>query len=314
MNLNIIGTGSYLPETIYDNEYFTTIVETSEEWITTRTGIQQRHIAKEETSISMATKAARAALKDAGILPGQLKGIICATMISDNLTPNMASEVLTNLGACCQAFDLNAACSGFLYSLKVAEAFVEEGPVLIVACDKLSRIIDYTDRSTCVLFGDSAGAVVVSSGDSVKYIELNAYGDEKKVLYIPGINNNMLSKIEPSFLMMEGSEVFKFATMEIAEIAQRAIDRTGIDKDRIKWVVPHQANSRIIDSAAKRLKMDRGKFYTNLERVGNTSAGSIPVALDELAKMPGLEKGDLVMLVGFGGGLSSGVVILEWKK
>ena len=314
MNLNIIGTGSYLPETIYDNEYFTTIVDTSDEWITTRTGIQQRHIAKDETSVSMATKAAKAALKDAGVLPEQLKAIICATLISDNLTPNMASELLINLGACCQAFDLNAACSGFLYSLKVAEAFVEEGPVLIVACDKLSRIIDYTDRKTCVLFGDSAGAAVVAGGDSIKYIELNAYGDKKRVLNIPGINNNMVGKIEPSFLLMEGTEVFKFATVEIAEIARRAFKRTGIDRNKIKWVVPHQANSRIIDSAAKRLNMDRDKFYTNLERVGNTSAGSIPVALDELVKKSEVQKDDLIMLVGFGGGLSSGVVILEWKK
>lgn len=295
MSFSIIGTGSYLPKTVYDNEYFTKIVDTSEEWIVSRTGIETRHIAKGETNLEMAYEAAKAALIDAGVEAKDLGAVICATIASDHVTPCLACELIYQLGVECPAFDINAACSGFLYALKTAQAFLEEKPILIVACDKLSRIVDYTDRASCILFGDSAAAAVIRPGNGLKYLEVRAYGDPEKVLHIPGVNHDLddgpeHQPVPPSLLTMNGQAVFKFATREIPSVLNSALEKSGISREQLKWIIPHQANTRIIDAAARRLKIPSEKFYVNIQRVGNSSSGSIPLALDELHRAGELKK------------------------
>ena len=310
--MRLLGTGSYLPEKIYDNNYMESIVETSDEWIVTRTGIKQRHI-EEGRSADMALKAAKAALDDAGVKAEELGAVICATITPDNSVPCTACEMILELGIQCPAFDVSAACTGFLYAMKTAEAFVADGrPVLVVGMDALSKITDYTDRSTCVLFGDAAGAAVFGEGEGVRYIGLHAYGDPKNALLVPAYDNTHPDK--KRFIYMDGPEVFKFATKEMGRAAREAMEALQITADDIDFVIPHQANLRIIDAAARRLKMPMEKFFVNVDSVGNTSAASIPVAMDQASRSGKIKEGDTVMIVGFGGGLSSGAAVIQWHK
>lgn len=310
--MNILGTGSYLPTKIYDNRYMETIVDTSDEWIVTRTGIKERHI-EEGSSVHMAIEAGSRALEDAGVSPKDLGAVICATITPDNSVPCTACQVIYELGIACPAFDVSAACTGFLYAMKTAEAFVSENrPVLVIGMDALSKITDYTDRSTCILFGDAAGAAVFGVGDSIEYIGLHAYGDPKGALLVPAYDN--VHPDRERYIYMDGPEVFKFATKELSRAAKEAMDVLGLTADDIDFVIPHQANLRIIDAAARRLKMPMEKFFVNVDRVGNTSAASIPVAMDQAVRQGKVKKGDRVMLAGFGGGLSSGVAVIQWNK
>lgn len=308
--MKILGTGSYLPEKVYDNSYMESIVDTSDEWIVTRTGIRQRHI-EEQSSVHMALEAARRALEDAQVAPETLGAVICATITPDNAVPCTACQVIYELGITCPAFDLSAACTGFLYAMKTAEAFVKEGrPVLVIGMDRLSKIVDYTDRSTCVLFGDGAGAAVLGVGEEIRYIGLHAYGDPKESLLVPAEDGPERKHC----IYMDGQAVFKFATKELSRAAKEAMEALGLTAEDIDFVIPHQANLRIIDAAARRLKMPMEKFFVNVDTVGNTSAASIPVALDQASRAGRMKQGDTVLIVGFGGGLTSGAAIVTWSK
>lgn len=308
--MKILGTGSYLPETVYDNAYMESIVDTSDQWIVERTGIRERHILKNERSSHMAAEAAMRAMKAAGIRSGDVGAVICATFTPDELVPSMACCVVEELGIVCPAFDVNAACTGFIYALKAASAFLGGGKcVLVIGAETLSKVVNYADRSTCVLFGDGAGAVVLGEGDGVEYIDVNAYGDPERVLKVGNIDYTD-PKAE-RYVRMSGQEVFKFATREFGKLAKRALEATGLSTGDIDVVVPHQANLRIIEYAEKKLKMPREKFFVNIEKTGNTSAASIAIAFDEAVRSGRLEKGRRAMLLGFGGGLTSGVALIR---
>lgn len=310
--MKVLGTGSFLPKTVYDNEYMESIVETSDEWIRTRTGIEERHILQQGRSTDMAISAGKAALESAGLAAKDLGAIICATITPDNYVPSMACEVLTGLGAACPALDVNAACTGFLYGMKIATAFGESGkPVLVIGAETLSKITDYTDRSTCILFGDAAGAAVLGPGEGISYIEVNALGDPEGLLVVPGIDKSV--GVRSHYISMQGQEVFKFATRQFATLTRRALEATGLEKEDLALVIPHQANIRIIEYAMKKLGLPREKFMINIEGVGNTSSASIPVALDQANRMGRIKQGDKVLLLGFGGGLTSGVAVVEWQ-
>lgn len=311
--MRILSTGSYLPETIFTNEYMEKLVDTSDEWIVSHSGIRERRILKDGRSVEMAEAAARNALKMAGISAKDLGAVICATVTPDNIVPSMACELISRLGIVCPAFDINAACTGFLYALKVAEVFVsEEKPVLVLGVETLSKVTDYKDRSTCILFGDGAGAAIVGAGEGIMHMELNAYGDPDECLTIAGVGKENISRTH--YIRMRGQEVFKFATREISKLAERSLDATGLLASDIDWIIPHQANIRIIDSAIRRMKISKERFIINIEGVGNTSAASIPLALDQANREGKFKDGDIILILGFGGGLTSGVAMIKWKE
>lgn len=319
MGIRVLGTGGYIPPRILDNEFFTTIVDTSCEWIEKRTGILQRHVMPDDmNSLDMAKMAAERALENAGVDAKDLKAVICATLTQDELTPSLSCSLLTEIGAQCMAFDVNAACSGFLYLLKIADALCEkeEGPMLLLGVEALSKIINYEDRATCVLFGDAAGGMVVQRGNELQHIEVHAYGDPDRVLRVGGINQGkrITGTAQPSLTTMKGQEVFKFATREMEKVMTSALESTGLSSEDISLVIPHQANLRIIKYAAQRMKIPYEKFYVNIQHTGNTSAASIPYALYEADQKGLIHRGDHVMLVGFGGGLTSGCAVFTWQK
>ncbi len=323
--IGIIGTGSFLPEKILTNCDLEKIVETSDEWITTRTGIKERRIiADDMVSSDMAIEASKKALEDAGLDPLDVDLIILATMTSDMITPSTACVVQDKLG--CKnaaAFDISAACSGFIYGLSVAYGLIKSGVyknVLLVATEAMSRILDWEDRGTCILFGDGAGAAVISEvpkGRGILAMELGSDGSGRDSLLIPSggtaspMTHEKLDNKE-QYLKMEGSEVFKFAVRKIDETCKNLLEKCEFSSDDIDLFIPHQANTRIIDSAVKKLKIPREKTFVNLNKYGNMSAASIPVALDEALKEGKIKDGDNILLVGFGGGLTWGSSILKW--
>ncbi len=323
----IVGTGSFLPDKVYDNKYFEKIIDTNDEWIVSRTGIKERRVADNGIATSdLATKAALSALKDAGKTPEEIDMIIVATITPDSAFPSTACIVQKNIGAfnAC-AFDLEAACTGFMYALTIAEQFIKTGfhkNILVIGAETLSTILDYTDRNTCVLFGDGAGAVVVSrvkEGNGIISSYLGADGRGGDLLMVPGGGSRMPATAQTfndkmHFIKMDGREVFKFAIKIMGEAAEKALEVAGLAKEDIDFLIPHQANSRIIDAAARRLKISSDKVFINVEKYGNISAASIPVALDEANKMNLLREGNVVVLVGFGGGLTWGSCVLKWVK
>jgi 3-oxoacyl-[acyl-carrier-protein] synthase-3 len=322
--VKILGTGHYAPNNIVTNHDLAKIVDTSDEWIVSRTGIKERRISTGEDSSELATKAALEALENSNVSAEDLDLIIVTTITPDNFTPSTACMVQGNIGAVkAAAFDLNAACTGFVYGMSVGSQFIKSGAykkVLIIGVEVLSKIVNWEDRNTCVLFGDGAGAVVLGESDKsgVLNFHLASEGKKGKVLSCPSVklNNPYLTDevIETkSYLYMEGREVFKFATTVIGDSIDTLLKEAGIAKEDIKYIVPHQANLRIIDYAAKRLGMDKEKFYTNLDRYGNTSGASIPIALDEMNKKGLLKPSDKIVLVGFGGGLTYGSVLIQWQ-
>lgn len=322
----ISGTGKYLPENIVTNDDLAKIVDTSDEWITTRTGIKERRISSGEDTSLMATYAAKLALENAGISAEELDFIIVATTTPDNFTPSAACLVQSNLGAAkAAAFDINAACTGFIYALNVATHLLKSGPykhILVIGAETLSKIVNWKDRNTCVLFGDGAGAIVLSASmkKGVGTIILGSDGQKGEVLQshaLPVINpfiktNDLQDKNH--YVAMDGREVFKFATGVMVDSIEKLLQREEINLSEVKYIVPHQANFRIIDYAAKKLDVDINKFYVNLDKYGNTSSASIPIALDELNKKGLLNKNDNVIMVGFGGGLTFGAALVKWQK
>ncbi len=317
MNFKITGTGSYLPKQVVTNDDLSKIVETSDEWIRQRVGIHERRIATAETCVDMAVGAANAALESAGVKPEELDLILASTVSGDNVSPSVACMVQNRIGATCMAYDINAACSAFIFLLETAAGYFARGKVkkaLVIGAEKLSRIVDWTDRSTCVIFGDGAGAAVLELGEGYTDSTFDVRGgdDVLKIPHYHGASPFDKTEAEPPFIHMAGQETFKFAVSSITRDVDMLLERNGLTADDIKYIVPHQANSRIIDTAARRLKIPQEKFYMNIDRLGNTSSASIPIALDELARSGKLVKGDKIILCAFGGGLASAAALMEW--
>ncbi len=320
MTVRIMGTGSALPQATVTNDDLSKIMDTSDEWIRTRTGIETRHLAQEETTVSLSVEAARRALCDSGIGAEELDFIIVGTVTGDNVTPSCACSVQAALGARrAAAFDINAACSGFLFALNTAYAYVNAGIYrtgLIIGAEVLSRIMDWTDRSTCVLFGDGAGAAVVQAADrGLIRFEQGSDGERGAVLACPGRPNNNPLVSNPAdlkYVHMDGQEVYRFAVTTVPASIQRVLSESGVGTEEVRWFILHQANVRIIQSVEKRLKAGDEKFPVNLNHCANTSAASVPILLDEMNRKGMLNRGDKIVLSGFGAGLTWGTALLEW--
>lgn len=319
--IKVIGTGMYVPSFKVSNQKLESIVETTDEWITNRTGIHNRYIVTTENTVDLAYEAANRAIKQSHIDSSDIGLIIVATFTPERLTPSTACLVQARLGLNDQqiiAFDLNAACCGFVYALSVAEQFLKTKTVkkaLIIGAEVLSKIMDWNDRGTCVLFGDGSGAVVVEYEQNLENsFYLNSAGDEQDSLITTQIPLNhpfIPSKVHPIYLQMNGQQVFKFAITAIKETITKLLEQTNLSLDDISLIIPHQANKRIIDKVVKDLKVSSEKFFLNVSEYGNTSAASIPIALHDAIKKQRLKNGDKVMLIGFGGGLTWGGCIIS---
>lgn len=321
----ISGVGMYIPEKVYDNAYMESIVDTNDEWITRRTGIKERHVsAPDEYTSDMATIAAKRAIEDAGLTPEDIDLIMLASVTPDYFTPSCACVVQGNIGAVnAAAFDYNAACSSFITGIVTANQFIENGAykhILVICADTLTKATDYADRATCILFGDAAGAAVLSAADDCEGIisyELGADGTGSKAITSLAIRDDA-EELEKRVsgrketIWMAGQAVMKFAVKAMADSSNRVLEKAGLTYDDVKLVIPHQANYRIVDSAIKRMGVDREKVFLHLEKFGNTSASCIPVALCEAAQQGLIQHGDKVILVGFGGGLTWGAALLEY--
>ncbi len=322
--VGILGTGSYLPSRVLSNFDLEKMVETSDEWIRTRTGIRERRLAAGgEFTSDMAVAAARRALEASGTRPEDLDMIVNATITPDMPWPSTACLIQEKLGAAkAFAFDVSAACSGFLYGLTTAHNFILSGTAsraLVLGAEKLSSIIDWKDRNTCVLFGDGAGAAVLGPSERrrVLSVHLGSDGGAAELLCMPGGGSRRPTSPETlagglHFLKMEGKEVFKFAVKAMAAAAEEAIAKAGLKPSDIRLLIPHQANIRIVEATAKRLELPMEKVFVNLDKYGNTSAASVGIALDEVEAQGLLKPGDKVALVAFGAGLTWASVILEW--
>lgn len=326
-SVGIIGLGYYVPEKVLTNFDLEKMVETSNEWIVDRTGIKQRHIADAGTATSdLAIKAAECALKDAGISADELDLIIVATATPDMYFPSVACILQDKLKATkAAAFDLSAGCSGFVYGLVTGSQFISAGlyrKVLVVGAETISKILDWNDRNTCVLFGDGAGAAVlgtVNEGYGILGIELGAEGSGGQYLKLPAGGSRMpASELTVSdklhYVHMNGNEVFKFAIKVMGEASVKALENAGLTAKDVDFFIPHQANIRIIQSAAKRLKLPMEKVMVNVDKYGNTSAASIPIALKEAVMSGKVKKDDTVVLVGFGAGLTWASCVIKWSK
>ncbi len=327
LKARIIGTGSYLPAKILSNQDLEKLVETSDEWIMTRTGMKERRIASELESTSfMGTEAAKKAMEAAGVTSAEIDLILVATITPDYPFPNTASLIQANLEAPrAAAVDIQAACSGYIYGLSMAKAYVESGMyrhVLLVASEKLSSVTDYQDRSTCVLFGDGASACIVSDkgvGFSVDGVVLGADGTQKDILYMPGGGSSLPASIETvqerkHFIKMEGKETYKHAVRRMESAATQCLEKIGCTEENLSYLVPHQANMRIIEALAKRFQMPMDKVFLTIHKYGNTSASSCGIAFDELISERDLQEGEKVLLVAFGAGLTWGAAIVTKHK
>ncbi len=320
MRAQIIGTGSCLPEKTVTNEFLSTIVDTSDEWITSRTGIRERHIAVEETTASLSAEAARRAMAMAGVTAEEIELILVATCTADTLVPSTACLVQDEIGAVnAVAFDVNAACSGFVFGLNLADLYMQAGvyrTALVVGAETLSRIVSWEDRNTCVIFADGAGAAVVRAAAAGAIAStLGSDGSRGGTIYVKSRENfnPFVPEQKPTdWLFMDGGEVFKFAVRKVPEAILEALDAADLTVDDIDWFLLHQANTRINEAIAKRLKIPMEKVPSNLEHVGNTSGGSVPILLDEVNRQGLLKPGDKIVFAGFGAGLTWGVMIMEW--
>lgn len=315
---SIIGTGSYLPAKVLTNRDLEQKVETSDEWIYSRTGIRQRHVAADDECTSdLALNASRRAIEAAGITPKDIGLIVLATTTPDMVFPSTACILQAKLGiAGCPAFDVQAVCSGFVYALATADQFMRSGQyehILVVGTEIYSRILDWNDRATCVLFGDGAGAVVLKRSDKPGILSshLHADGSHASILSVPGTVKGGQVSGRP-LLQMEGNAVFKFAVKALGDVAEEALAANGLTKADIDWLIPHQANIRIIQATAKRLGVSMEKVITTVERHANTSAASVPLALDEAVRDGRIRSGQRVLLEGVGGGFTWGAVLVRW--
>lgn len=322
--VGIIGLGAYLPEKVLTNKDLEKMVDTTDEWITSRSGIKERRIARaDEATSDMAAEAARRALKDANLKPEEIDLIIVATITPDMFFPATACLVQEKIGAkTCPAFDVSVACSGFIYGIAIAEQFIRSGTykhALVIAAEKLSAITDWSDRSTCVLFGDGAGAAVLGPVEKggILSVYLGANGKQGDLIKLPAGGSRIPAtkkSIEDKlhFIKMNGAELFKHAVKVMADAALQATAPLGLKAEDISLVIPHQANIRILNAVAKRMGLSEDKIYLNIERYGNMSAASSAVALVEAVKEGRIKKGDKILLDAFGGGLSWGGIVIEW--
>jgi len=321
----ITSTGVFLPDNRITNQYLEQKVDTSDEWIVTRTGIKERRVLQEDwASSDMAIESAREALEKAELAPEDLDLIILATATPDHLVPSTACIVQSRLGATnAAAFDINAGCSGFVYGLVVGEQFLENGiytNILVIGVDALSRITDWEDRSTCVLFGDGAGSVILQPHENSKgfmAVNLLSNGDGAEHLMVPAGGSRMPAndntvKNKKHFVHMNGNEVFKFAVNVVEEVTFSLLNQAGLKAEDLTYLFLHQANLRIIEAARKKLGVEKERLPVNIERFGNMSAASIPVSLHEVVNSGNLNRGDLIAMVAFGAGLTCGGVLLEW--
>ena len=317
----IAGTGRYLPEKILTNFDLEKIVETSDEWIRTRTGVERRHVVREdETTSDMCVAAAKIAIEDAGIEVTDIDMVLVGTTSPDLIFPNCATLVQHRLGIpACPAIGMEAACTSFIYALTTADKFIKAGEAkcaLVVGAECISKLVDWTDRNTCVLFGDGAGAVVVKASDEPGIIatHLGADGQYKELLYYPVGASKDLHKAgtDDVGITMRGNEVFKVAVRTLGNVATAVLEKAGVDKDELDWLVPHQANIRIIQATAKRLGLPMEKVIVTVQDHGNTSAASVPMALDVAVRDGRVQPGHLVLMEAFGGGFTWGSVLMRF--
>jgi len=318
----IAGTGSALPEKILTNQDLEKLVETSDEWIASRTGIRQRHVVSEgETTADLAERAARAAMEAAGVQASELDLIVLGTTTPNLIFPSTACLVQHRLGANgCAAFDVNAACSGFLYALSIADQFIRAGTaktVLVIGAETLTRMLDWSDRNTCVLFGDGAGAVVLKADAEAGILSthMHADGGKKELLYNPvGVSEGFKPEEHNAGVrvLMTGNEVFKHAVKALDSVVDETLSANGLDKSDLDWLIPHQANLRIIEATAKRLEMPMERVIVTVHKHGNTSAGSVPLALDEAVRSGKVQRGQLLLLEAFGGGFTWGSALIRY--
>ena len=308
----IIGTGSYLPSKVITNVDLEKTLDTSDEWITARTGIKERRIVTNESTCDLALEASKKALEMSEISPSEIDLIILATTTPDKIFPATATMLQDRLGATCPAFDLQAVCAGFVFALTTAQQYIENGTaknILVVGSEIMSKIVDWNDRSTAIIFGDGAGAVVVSSDNStgIKHSKLYSDGSYMSSLHVNNDRINELGTIE-----MAGNEVYKIAVKRLSELAEETLNDCNMTSDDLTWMVPHQANIRIISAVAKRINLPMSKVILTLEKHGNTSAASIPLALDVAVRDGRIKKGDSLLFEGIGGGFSWGSVLVEY--
>ncbi|WP_244971089.1 beta-ketoacyl-ACP synthase III [Tissierella pigra] len=325
--VGISGVGSYVPERVVTNDALSKIVDTSNEWIVERTGIEERRIAEDDTATSdLGTLAAKRALEDAKLQPEDIDLIIVATVTADHAFPSTACIIQKNIGAMkAAAFDINVGCSGFVYGLSIGESFIKSGTyekVLVIGAEALSKIVDWQDRNTCVLFGDGAGACVLEKceeGFGILSSELGSDGTNGQVLSQPAGGSRLPASIETledrlHYVKMDGKEVFKFAVRVMEKTSMNALEKANLNLADLDFLVPHQANMRIIDAAAKKLKLEKDKICINLNKYGNMSSASIPVALDEAVKNKKIKNGDNILLVAFGAGLTWASMTIKWSR
>jgi 3-oxoacyl-[acyl-carrier-protein] synthase-3 len=317
----IIGTGGYLPEKVVTNADLEKTVDTSDQWIRERTGISQRHIAADnETTCDLAEQAAKAAIESAGIETNSIDLIIIATTTPDKVFPSTACLLQQRLDIHgCPAFDIQAVCTGFVYALGVADKFIRTGSAkraLVIGAETLSRIVDWSDRGTCVLFGDGAGAIILEASDEpgVLSTHLHADGQYADLLHVPnGVSNGYKEMLEGSaFIKMQGNEVFKMAVNTLGRIVDETLAANNMEKSDIDWLVPHQANIRIIAATARKLKMSMDHVVTTVQEHGNTSAASVPLALDVAVRSGQIKRGDVLLLEAFGGGFTWGSALVKY--
>jgi 3-oxoacyl-[acyl-carrier-protein] synthase III len=325
MRSRVIGTGSYAPEKVLTNDDISKLIDTSDEWIMSRTGIRQRHIAREDEQTSdMAAAAANKALEMAGCTAEDLDMIIVGTISGDMPMPACAAFVQHKIGATCPSFDVSAACAGSLFGLSIADQYVRTGAakkVLVIGVELLSRILNWDDRNTCVLFGDAAGAMILGPSESeergILSTHIHTDGKYTDILTIPGggsIHPMSTEAIEKklNFVHMNGREVYKFAVRSLSQVVREGLEANNLSTDQVDHVVPHQANIRIVDAVLKNLKVPREKAVLNIDRYGNTSSASVPVTLDEAVREGRIKEGDMVAMMAIGAGMSWGSAIIRW--
>lgn len=328
MSFRILGTGSRLADKVVTNDDLAKIMDTSDEWISTRTGIRQRHVSTSETASDLAAAAAAAALADSGCAAEEIDCVLCATLRGDTYTPAVACAVAEKLGIHAPAYDVNAACTGMLYCFDIADAYIAAGKystVLVVTVEQMSKLIDWTDRASCVLFGDGAGAAVIQAADAMYGSYLGADGKGAPLIF----SKNELKKTPfgredmeenditrnptaPHNIYMDGKETYKFSTKAMPQCIEEACKAANFPAAELDWIIPHQANYRIVQTAMKNLGLPLERAYVNIDHVGNTSSASVPIALDELNRSGKLMRGQKIGIVGFGAGLVYAGAIFNW--
>ena len=315
--MKISGTGSVLPKKVVTNEMLSQFLDTSDEWIRTRTGVKSRHVISDERLEDMAIEAARKALDDAGVAVSELDFIICSNVVNEYITPQLSCIIQGGIGASCPCIDINCACAGFIYALEIAESFYRSGRVknvLVVCAEEPSRMTDWSDRRTCVLFGDGAGAAVLTPGDNIRSIKLSASSATDKLWQYRKLQPTpYITKEEDDVpLQMKGQDVFKFAVKAASRDITRVLTESGCSKNDVDHYLLHQANIRIINAIQEFMEQPVEKFPTNVEDHGNSSSSSCPILLDECNRKGLFRKGDLIVMSAFGAGFVSGALLLEW--